>query len=137
MAKEYDDFQMLYITRPFENEHLWFIKSFNIQQTNSINDTTTFVDDTVEFVLGQQDNTIGVKRVTYNITAWYLADEFWVINTPTIGERLIFRVGMVTDLVYSTIFEDVVVVRSITSSLDVNGAYQIDLVAERDIEFYF
>jgi hypothetical protein len=126
----------LYITRPLLVEtRLWCIKSFSIQQTNGIVDTTTFIDDTVEFFLGQQDNTIGVKRVTYNITAYYIDDILWEIAAPVIGERIIFEFTVTPEDV--VIFQDSVVVKSITSSLDVNGAYQIDVVAERDIEEYF
>jgi hypothetical protein len=127
----------LFITRLPLNpvSRLWCIKSFSIQRTNGINDTTTFVDDTVEFFLGQQDNSIGITRVTYNITAYYIDDVLWELAAPVLGERLLFEFGVTPEDV--VIFQDYVVVKSITSSLDVNGAYQIDVVAELDIDEYF
>lgn len=113
---------------------IWCIKSFSIDRTNAIVDTTTFVDDTVNFLAGHQDNSIGIRKATYNITAHVINSNSFVTTTPLIGERILLEFFISPNLDFFA--GDYVVVKSITNTLDVSGAYQIDFVAERDIEAY-
>ena len=119
---------------PLNTHQTLIFSSFNIDRTNDIVDTTTFVDDTVEFLSGSQDNSIGIRKDTYSITAHVLNSNSFVTTTPNIGERILLEFFILPEVIYFA--GDYVIVKSITSTLDVSGNYQISFVAERDIEEY-
>jgi len=128
------ELQLVYVDRDPQETFTFYVRSIDYGESNSVIDTTTFLDDTENNRLGWADNTLGLTKKTLTFAGYMLNSDEFNLSIPQIGDR-------VETVLYipptQTLFQQVCIVRSVQNDLRVNDAYSFSITLEADVDEYY